>query len=121
MARKQIELTDNHGMLHQGNRLFKAHHWKGTRVVYEEIDIVEYDRRVADLAEKLAAMPGVDLLAVLKDALYDLSLKRLEKVEAAFSKEVEASEEPRIVTTSRDRGTCINVAIGGRFAFQVRE
>lgn len=121
MPRKQIELTDNHGMLHEGRRLFKAHHWAGTRVVYEEIDVAEYDRRIADLAEKLSAMPGVDLLAVLKDALYDLSLKRLEKVEAALCKEVETSEEPRVVTTSRDRGTCINIAIGGRFAFQVRQ
>ena len=121
MKKDQITMTSNQGIFRKGNKLYKAHHYIGNvRIVYEEIDLQEYDKRIHLLAEKIASQPDVDLLDVLKDALYDVSLKRLEMVEQAFIKEL-AKEKPQIRTTKRDRGTCINIAIGKRFALEVRQ
>ena len=120
MSKQVITLTDNHGMFRKGSKLFKVHHYSGVRIVYEEINQNEYDERVRGIAETIAIQPDVDLIDVLRDALYDLPLKRLEGVESALSKEL-ATEEPKINTTSRDRGTCINLAIGKRFAFNIRD
>ncbi|KKM90934.1 hypothetical protein LCGC14_1233540 [marine sediment metagenome] len=116
----RIKMTDNQGMFKKGQKVFKVHHYSGVNIVYEEIDVNQYDERVVKLAKKIAGMPEVNLLDVLTDALYDISLKRLEKVEKSFAEELEKAD-PQVRTTKRDRGTCINLAIGKRFAFEVRQ
>lgn len=117
---EKIKMTDNQGMFRKEKKVFKAHHYTGVHIVYEEIDPEEYDLRISTLADKISSLPEVDLKDVLRDALYDLSLKRLEIVEKALEKEL-AKVKPSVKTTKRDRGTCINLAIGGRFAFQIRQ
>lgn len=73
-------------MLKRGHSIFKAKSHKGTTITYQEIDLEEYDKRVEALATKIAKMPGVDLMAVLKDALYDLPLNHLAIVEKSLQK-----------------------------------
>ena len=110
-----------HGMLKRGTTIFKAKKHRGVQITYEEIDLEEYDKRVDLLAKKVAKMPGVDLLAVLKDALYDLSLDNLSEVEKKMDKELKKPEP--IVVTKVDttyRGTCVNLNIGGKNIVQLR-
>ena len=82
---EQFTMTDGspyNGMLRRGHSsVFKAKSYKGTMITFQEIDLEEYDKRVHDLAVKLAKMPSVDLLAVLKDALFELPLDYLNQVE----------------------------------------
>jgi len=113
--------TPYNGMLKRGHSVFKAKSHKGTLITYQEIDLDEYDKRVVDLANKLAEMPGVDLLAVLKDALYDLPLDYLSEVERKISKELQ-KPEPAIATKvdATYRGTCVNLNVGGKNLVQLR-
>jgi len=108
-------------MLKRGHSLFKAKSHKGTQITYQEIDLEEYDKRVNDLATQIAKMPGVDLMAVLKDALYDLSLDYLAKVERRFKKELEKAK-PKVVTKTDTtyRGTCVNLNVGGKNLVELR-
>ena len=74
---EKFTMTDGspyNGMLKRGHSIFKAKSHKGTQITYQEIDLEEYDKRVDELAKKLTKMPGVDLVAILKDALFDLPL-----------------------------------------------
>ena len=119
MSKERIKMTDNQGMFKKGSKVFKVHHYSGVHIVYDEIDMDVYDKRIQELTDKLCSLPEVDLKDILKDALYDLSLKRLEKVETSLEKELE-KENPQVRTTKRDRGTCINLAIGKRFACELR-
>ena len=81
----------------------------------------EYDKRVEELAAKIAERPGVDLMAVLKDALYDLSLDYLAEVERKLKKELEKSK-PKVVTKTDTtyRGTCVNLNVGGKNLVELR-
>jgi len=121
---EKFTMTDgelNSGMLKRGSSIFKAKSHRGTIVTFEEINLEEYDKRVSVLATKLAAMPNIDLLVVLKDALYDLSLDHLATVETKFEKEIK-KEAPE-VSTKVDRtyrGTCVNLSIGGRKVAELR-
>ena len=119
--KETIEMTDNRGMLKRGTTIFKAKSHKGVKMIFEEIELEEYDKRVNDLAVKIAKMPEVDLMGALKDALYDMTLDRLTKVEKMLEKELE-KEKPQVKTTSDQtyRGTCVNLAIGGKFAVELR-
>ena len=110
-------------MLKRGHTLFKAKSHKGTTITYQEINLEEYDKRVNDLATKLAKLPGVDLMAVLKDALYDLSLDYLATVEKKFKEEMKKPVYKRKVKTKVDttyRGTCVNLSIGGKILVELR-
>lgn len=121
---KKFTMTDGSpykAMLKRGHSVFKAKSHKGTTITYQEIDLEEYDKRVNDLAVKLAKIPGVDLMAVLKDALYDLSLDYLAEVERKFEKELK-EPEPKVVTKTDTtyRGTCVNLSIGGKNLVELR-
>jgi len=108
-------------MLKRGHSIFKAKSHKGTVITYQEIELEDYDKRVSDLAAKIAKMPGVDLMAVLKDALYDLSLDYLDEVEKKFKAELKKSE-PKVITKvdTTYRGTCVNLNIGGKNFVELR-
>lgn len=108
-------------MLKRGHSVFKAKSHRGTIITYQEIDLEEYDKRVNDLATEIAKMPGVDLMAVLKDALYDLPLDYLATVETKFKKELE-KPEPKVKTKvdTTYRGTCVNLNVGGKNLVELR-
>ena len=119
-----IKLTDGtpyNSMLRRGSTVFKAQKHKGHEITYVEIDLEEYDKRVDELAKKIAKMPGVDLLAILKDALYDLSLDYLKNVEGKAGKELE-KPAPKIATKTATtyRGTCVNLNVGGKNLVELR-
>ena len=109
------------GMLRRGHSVFKAKSHKGTAITYQEIDLDEYDNRVDELAKKLTKMPGVDLVAILKDALFDLPLDYLAQVESKINKELE-KPEPKIETKvdTTYRGTCVNLNVGGKNLVELR-
>ena len=123
---EEITVTDNLGMLKRGTTIFKAKSHKGVKIVYQEIELEEYDKRVSELADKLAKMPGVDLMALLKDALYDIPLDQLEKVEKKFEAEVKRAkaekEAARVktVTERTYRGTCVDLLIGTSRVVELR-
>ncbi len=117
---EQITMTDNRMMFKKDGKTFHALEYKGVTITYEEIDPKEYDERVRKLADEMASMPDVDLMDVLRDALYDLPLKKLAKVEARFKKELAEEDEPNVKTTVRDKGTCVGFAIGGKRVFELR-
>jgi len=88
----------------QGAPIFKAKKLRGVRISY---------KRITDLVEKIARMPGVDLLAIVRDTLYDLPPDRLAKVVKKITEELE-KPEPDIVTEADTtyRGTSIRLRIG---------
>lgn len=119
-----IKMTDGspyNAMFKLGEKVYKAKCHKGTEITFQEIDMAEYDRRIQMLAEDIAAMPEVDLLAILKDALYDLPLDYLKTVESKVGKELE-KPEPEIKTKvdTTYRGTCVNLNIGGKNLVELR-
>ena len=121
---EKIVMTDGtpyNSMLRRGSTVFKAKSHKGHEITYIEIDLEEYDKRVGELAQKIAKMPGVDLLAVLKDALYDLPLDYLKNVESKVLKELEKLK-PKIETkvSATYRGTCVNLNVGGKNLMELR-
>lgn len=121
---EKILMTDGtpyNSMLRRGSTVFKAKCHKGHEITYVEIDLDEYDRRVNELAKSIAKMPGVDLLAVLKDALYDLNLDYLKNVEGKVIKEL-AKPKPVVETkvSTTYRGTCVNLNVGGKNLVELR-
>lgn len=121
---ERIIMTDGspyNSMLKRGSTLFKAKSHKGVRITYEEIDLEEYDKRVDNLAKKIAAQPGISLLAILKDALYDLPLDYLTTVEKKVGEEVKKAE-PKIITKvdTTYRGSCVNLNVGGKNLVELR-
>lgn len=123
--KERFEVNDYQDMLKRGDITYKVRKWHGGKLLYEEIDLGDYDKRIENLAKKIASMPQVDLLSLVKDALYDLTLERLDRVEGMVSTEVAKAKEekrkPEIKTTPRQRGTCVNLAVGGRFALMLRQ
>ncbi len=121
---EQFTMTDGspyNGMLRRGHSVFKAKSHKGTMITFQEIDLEEYDKRVHNLAVELAKMPSVDLLSILKDALFDLPLDYLCQVEGKIKKELE-KPEPKIETKvdTNYRGTCVNLNVGGKNLVELR-
>ena len=119
-----IKMTDGspyNSMIRRGSTIFKAKSHKNHEITYVEIDLEEYDKRVDELAKNLAKMPGVDLLAILKDALYDLQLDYLKSIETKVNKELE-KPEPEIKTqvSTNYRGTCVNLNVGGKNLVELR-
>jgi len=113
--------TPYNSMLRRGSTVFKAKSHRGHEITYQEIDLEEYDRRIDELAKNIAKMPGVDLLATLKDALYDLQLDYLKNVEGKVNKEL-TKPEPQIETkvSTTYRGTCVNLNVGGKNLVELR-
>ena len=108
-------------MLKRGSTLYKAKCHRGHEVTYVEIDLEEYDKRVDELAKTLAKQPGIDLLAILRDALYDLPLDYLKSIESKVKKELEKSKpeiKTKVATTYR--GTCVNLNVGGKNLVELR-
>jgi len=121
---ERFTMTDGspyNGMLKRGDTVFKAKSHKGTQITYQEVDLEEYDKRVHDLAVELAKMPSVDLLSILKDALFDLPLDYLNQVETKIHKELE-KPAPEIETKvdTKYRGTCVNLRVGGKNLVELR-
>lgn len=121
---ERMIMTDGspfNAMIKRGSTLFKAKSHRGHEVTYVEIDLEEYDKRVRKLAENIAKMPGVDLLAILTDALYDLPLDYLKNVESKVNKELE-KPKPEIKTkvATTYRGTCVNLNVGGKNVMELR-
>ncbi len=118
-------MTDMTGLVNKDGKVFKAQKWRGLRAVMVEINPQEYDARVQRLADMIMASPGVNLVDVLKDALYDLPLDRLAVIEQMVGQELETAKAegrpPDMKTTKRDRGTCVNLAVAGRFCANLRE
>ena len=123
--RKLLKLTDNDGLITEGKTLYKIHHYgKAHTFHYEEIDPEEYDNRINTLADKIAKYPNVNLLDVVKDSLYDLPLKLLERLEQKLvveeTKAAEVEREPKVATKTTNRGTCVDLTIGGKYALNLR-
>ena len=121
---EKIKMTDGspyNSMLRRGSVIFKAKSHKGHEITYVEIDLEEYDKRINALAKNLAKMPEFDLLAILKDALYDLNLDYLKNVESKINKELEKTK-PDIKTdvSTTYRGTCVNLKVGGKNLVELR-
>jgi len=121
---EKMVMTDGspyNGMLRRGSAIFKAKSHRGVQITYEEIDLEEYDKRVDNLAKRIINAKGVDLLSILKDALYDLPLDYLTRVEKKVEEEIK-KDEPKIVTkTDRTyRGTCVNLNVGGKNLVELR-
>jgi predicted nucleic acid-binding Zn-ribbon protein len=118
-------MSDNMGIVHQDGKTYKAISYHGPVVKYEEIDVAKYDARVQRLVEVIRASPKVDLTDILRDALYDIPLERLDKVEVMILAEAEKAKlearVPDIKTAKRERGTCINLDVAGRFCAILRQ
>lgn len=119
-----IKMTDGspyNAMFKLGDKVYKAKKHVGTEITFQEIDLAEYDRRVRSLAEKLTKMPDVDLLSILKDALYDLPLDYLKQVESKVGQEL-VKPKPQIKTQvdTNYRGTCVNLNVGGKNLVELR-
>jgi hypothetical protein len=119
-----IKMTDGspyNSMIKRGSTLFKAKCHRGHEVTYVEIDLEEYDKRVDELAKSIAKQPGIDLLALIKDALYDLPLDYLKTIESKVKKELEKPEpEIKTKTATTYRGTCVNLNVGGKNVMELR-
>jgi len=125
-VRKILKITDNDGLLQEGDKLYKVHHYdRKHNIIYHEVNPEEYDERIEELSEKIMACPGVDLSTVVKDALYDLPLGLLDKVEERLNVEIEEAKQskttPKVKTNTKNRGTCVDLYIGERFAVNFRE
>lgn len=121
---EKMTITDGspyNGMIKRGSTVFKAKRHRGVQITYEEIDLAEYDERIEKLAKQIAKMPDVDLLAVLKDALYDLPLDYLAGVEEKIGAELK-KPEPKIATKTDTtfRGTCVKLSVGGKNLVELR-
>jgi len=121
---EKIVMTDGSpysGMLRRGSTVFKAKKHIGTQITYVEIDLEEYDKRVIDLAKEIAKSPAVNLLEILKDALYDLPLDYLATVEKKVKEEIQKPKP--VIATKVDtnyRGTCVHLNVGGKNLVELR-
>ena len=116
-----IDGSPYNAMMKLGNKVYKAKSHKGVQITFEEINLDEYDKRVNNLADKIASMPNVDLLSLLKDALFDLPLDYLKGVETKVYQELEKPEpmiETKVDTTYR--GSCVNLNVGGKNLVELR-
>lgn len=130
----KIMLTDDAGHFWRDGKLYKLRRWmtaprelmmKGLHQgEYVEVNPAEYDARVEKLTRKIAAYPDVDLLEVLRDALYDEPLVFLDKLEKKLqvedTKAGEAKRVAKVETRRGERGTCVELRIAGRYAMTMR-
>ncbi len=123
--RKLLKITDNDGLIQEGERLYKAKRYgNGHTIFYVEVDPKEYDKRVEDLATKIIAYPQVSILDIIKDALYDMPLDRLDKLQSMLAKAdadtVATGEPPNVRSKTANRGTCVDLFINDKYACNLR-
>jgi len=118
---KMADGSPYNAMLIKDGVSYKAKSHKGVEIVYQEINLAEYDERIEKLAQIIGKQPDVDVLGIIKDALCDLPLDYLAKVERELTAEL-AKPKPKIVTKKDTtyRGTCINLSIGGKNMVELR-
>ena len=131
---QKVTMTDDGGHFWIDGKLYKAKRYLRTdlpsimkglhRLEYVQVDSKEYDARIEKLVSKITSYPGVDLKDVLRDALYDMNLDHLDRLEKMLTKEDNVAEEtankPRVETKRGERGTCVELRIGNRFGAQLR-
>lgn len=132
--KKKVTMTNDAGHFWLDGKLYKMKRLLAStredamkrihRAEFVEVDPKEYDERIEKLTNRIASFPGVDLLDVLRDALYDLPLKQLSKLEDKLNKEEikakEANSKPKVQTRRGERGTCVELRVGGRYAMELR-
>ena len=126
---KKIRMTDDAGHFWDNGKLFKLKKWlRGPReeylkgvhnAEYVEVNPAEYDARIEALTKVIASSPHVDLLDVIRDALYDMPLEQLDRVEKLVAQE-QSKEVPQVETKRGERGTCVELRVGGKFACDLR-
>ena len=129
MTEKKIQMTDDAGHFWLDGKLFKIKRYmRGSRedlmkgihkAEYVEVNPEEYDARVGNLANEIVSHPGVDLMDILRDALYDLPLEHLSRVEKLLAEE-KKKPKPEVKTKKGARGTCVELRVGGKFAMELR-
>ncbi len=134
MKKIKVEMTDDAGHFWLGGKLYKMKRYlrgsregsmKGVhRAEYVEVDPKEYDNRIELLTKRIASFPNVDLLDVLRDALYDMPLKWLGELEGKLDKEEarakQVAEKPKVESKRGERGTCVELRVGDKFAMDMR-
>lgn len=134
MKNKRIKMTDDAGHFWLDGKLYKLYKPLATtreeamkgihQGEYVVVKPEEYDKTVNKLAERISKYPDVDLLDILRDALYDMPLKYVIELDKRLDKEeIKAKEEqrePRIKTARGERGTCVELRINGRYGMQIR-
>ena len=118
---KMVDGSPYNAMLKRGDKTFKAKSHRGVEITYQEIDVVKYDERIEKLAKIIGEQPDVDVLGIIKDALYDLPLDYLSKVERELTVELEKPKP--VIKTKTDttyRGSCVNLNIGGKNMVELR-
>lgn len=134
MNKITIKMTDDAGHFWLNGKLFKLKRYRSAdkkemmkgmhRGEYVEVSPVEYDSKIEILAKRIAAFPQVDLLDVLRDALYDMPLNHLDNLQKKLAKEEarasQSSTKPRVETRRGERGTCVELRIGGRYGMELR-
>ena len=129
MDKIKLMMTDDAGHFWLEGKLYKIKKWRaGTkeerlkgihRAEYVEVNPEEYDARIEKMTKELSSQPGVDLKDVLRDALYDISLDHLERLEKSLAKEKQ-KEQPKVATKRGERGTCVELRIGGHYGLELR-
>jgi len=131
---KKIKMTDDGGHFWLDGKLYKIKKYSRTsreeamkgvhRFEYVEVNPEEYDKRIEALVTRITSHPGVDLKDVLRDALYDMHLDMITRLEKNLDKEEEKAKEqarqPKVETKRGERGTCVELRIGGRYGMQLR-
>ena len=131
----RISASNNLGHLWLDGKLYKVRKYqpvpkddalKGVfNMEFVEVDPQEYDARIEAVAKRIASYPQVDLLDTIRDALYDLPLCYLQRLEEKLNKEeIKANVEgrkPKVETRRGERGTCCELRIGGKYALNLRE
>jgi hypothetical protein len=130
----KIRMTDDSGHFWIDGKLYKLKEWiypdrqealKGVHQAnFVEVDPNEYDQRVEKLAQRIKSFPQVDLLDIVRDALYDMSLNQLSRLEKKLEREEAISKEknipPRVETRRGERGTCVELRIGNKYGGMLR-
>jgi hypothetical protein len=130
-----LEMTDDGGHFWLDGKLYKIKRCfyptkedrlKGThKAEYVEVDPLEYDARVNALAQRIANFPQVNTLDIIKDALYDMALVHLTRLEDKLNKEEQRAKverrKPQVETKHGERGTCVELRIANRFAIVLRD
>lgn len=126
---EKVQMTDDAGHFWLKGKLYKMKRYMRTtrdqimkgihRAEYVEVDPEEYDERVEKLAKLIMSYPKVNLVDVLKDALYDLPLDVLTRVEKLLVEEAKKAK-PDVKTQRGERGTCVELRVGGKFGLELR-
>ena len=131
--RIRVTMADDQGHFYLDGKLYKLQKYQRFKVdgpsrtfegVFIEVDPEEYDNRIENLTKRVASYPQVILTDLIKDALYDMQLAWLDRLEKRLDEEDKkslATGQPARVETKRGpRGTCVELHVCGRYAAQLR-